>query len=56
MIQIALLAERAGIDGILVSAGTVGGQKGGGFLEAHKVLRTMPMMTNPGCLVLWPRR
>ena len=57
MIQIARLAERAGIDGILVSAGTVGGKKAEDLSEAHKVLRTMPMMTDsrvPGSL--WPRR
>ena len=51
MIKIARMAERAGIDGILVSAGTVGGKKAEDLSEAHKVLRTMPMMTNPGCLV-----
>jgi 2,4-dienoyl-CoA reductase-like NADH-dependent reductase (Old Yellow Enzyme family)/thioredoxin reductase len=51
MIKIARLAERAGIDGILVSAGTVGGKKVEDLSQAHKVLRTMPMMTNPGCLV-----
>ena len=51
MIQIARMAERAGIDGIQVSAGTVGGKKAEDLSEAHKVLRTMPMMTNPGCLV-----
>jgi len=51
MITIARMAERAGIDGILVSAGTVGGKKVEDLSQAHKVLRTMPMMTNPGCLV-----
>ena len=51
MIKIARMAEGAGIDGIQVSAGTVGGKKAEDLSEAHKVLRTMPMMTNPGCLV-----
>jgi 2,4-dienoyl-CoA reductase-like NADH-dependent reductase (Old Yellow Enzyme family)/thioredoxin reductase len=51
MSQIAHLAQEAGIDGILVSAGTVGGKKVEDLSQAHKVLRTLPMMTNPGCLV-----
>ena len=50
MIQIARLAEEAGIDGILVSAGTVGGKKPEDLSQAHKFLRTLPMMTERGCL------
>jgi len=50
MIQIARLAEEAGIDGILVSAGTVGGKKLEDLSQAHKFLRTLPMMTHRGCL------
>lgn len=50
MIQIARLAEGAGIDGILVSAGTVGGKKLEDLSQAHKFLRTLPMMTTRGCL------
>ena len=51
MIEIARLAEEAGIDGLIVSAGTPGGQKFEDLGEAHKVMRTLPMMTEPGCLV-----
>ena len=51
MIEIARLAEEAGIDGLIVSAGTPGGQKFEDLAEAHKVMRTLPMMTEPGCLV-----
>ena len=51
MIQIARLAEQSGIGGILVSAGTVGGKKLEDLSQAHKFLRTLPMMTHPGCLV-----
>ncbi|MHB9097220.1 MAG: oxidoreductase [Syntrophales bacterium] len=51
MIEIARLAEEAGIDGLIVSAGTVGGKKIEDLGEAHKVMRTLPMMTKPGCLV-----
>jgi 2,4-dienoyl-CoA reductase-like NADH-dependent reductase (Old Yellow Enzyme family)/thioredoxin reductase len=51
MIQIVHLAEEAGIDGILVSAGTVGGKKLEDLSQAHKFLRTLPMMTDRGCLV-----
>ena len=50
MIQIARLAEGSGIDGILVSAGTVGGKKLEDLSQAHKFLRTLPMMTDRGCL------
>ena len=51
MIVIARLAQDAGIDGLIVSAGTVGGKKIEDLNEAHKVMRTLPMMTKPGCLV-----
>ena len=51
MAQIALIAQEAGVDGITVSAGTVGGKKIEDLSQAHKVLRTMPMMTAHGCLV-----
>ncbi|MBU2054255.1 MAG: FAD-dependent oxidoreductase [Proteobacteria bacterium] len=51
MIDIARLAEEAGIDGLIVSAGTVGGKKLEDLSEPHKVMRTLPMMTKPGCLV-----
>ena len=51
MIRICRLAEGGGIDGIMVSAGTVGGKKVEDLSQAHKVLRTLPMMTHPGCLV-----
>lgn len=51
MIEIARLAEEAGIDGIIVSAGTPGGKKIEDLEEPHKVMRTLPMMTKPGCLV-----
>jgi 2,4-dienoyl-CoA reductase-like NADH-dependent reductase (Old Yellow Enzyme family)/thioredoxin reductase len=50
MIGIARLAERSGIDGILVSAGTVGGKKLEDLSQAHRFLRTLPMMTGRGCL------
>jgi 2,4-dienoyl-CoA reductase-like NADH-dependent reductase (Old Yellow Enzyme family)/thioredoxin reductase len=50
MIRIARLAEEAGIDGILVSAGTVGGKKLEDLSQTHKFLRTLPMMTDRGCL------
>ena len=48
MIEIARLAEEAGIDGLIVSAGTPGGQKFEDLGEAHKVMRTLPMMTAAG--------
>ena len=51
MIEIARLAAEAGIDGIIVSAGTPGGKKIENLEEPHKVMRTLPMMTGPGCLV-----
>jgi 2,4-dienoyl-CoA reductase-like NADH-dependent reductase (Old Yellow Enzyme family)/thioredoxin reductase len=51
MIGIARLAQDAGIDGLIVSAGTVGGKKLEDLNEAHKVMRTLPMMTRTGCLV-----
>jgi len=51
MIGIARLAQEAGIDGLIVSAGTVGGKKLDDLNEAHKVMRTLPMMTRTGCLV-----
>ncbi len=51
MIAIARLAEEAGIDGLIVSAGTPGGTKVENLSEPHKVMRTLPMMTEPGCLV-----
>ena len=51
MVKIARVAEESGIDGILVSAGTVGGKKEEDLSQPHKVLRTLPMMTRPGCLV-----
>ena len=47
MTEIALLAQEAGLDGITCSAGTVGGKKIEDLSQAHKVLRTMPMMTEP---------
>ncbi len=50
MIEIARLAEGSGIDGILVSAGTVGGKKLEDLSQPHKFLRTLPMMTSRGCL------
>jgi len=51
MREIALIAQEAGVDGMMISAGTVGGKKIEDLSQAHKVLRTMPMMTEPGCLV-----
>lgn len=51
MIDIARLAQDAGIDGLIVSAGTVGGKKLDDLSEAHKVMRTLPMMTKAACLV-----
>jgi 2,4-dienoyl-CoA reductase-like NADH-dependent reductase (Old Yellow Enzyme family)/thioredoxin reductase len=51
MTLIALLAQEAGIDGVTVSAGSVGGRKIGDLRSAHQILRTLPMMTEPGCLV-----
>ncbi|MBM4312286.1 MAG: FAD-binding protein [Deltaproteobacteria bacterium] len=51
MIAIARLAQDAGIDGLIVSAGTVGGKKIEDLSEAHKVMRTLPMMTRTACLV-----
>ena len=51
MIAVARLAEEAGIDGLIVSAGTVGGKKIEDLSQAHKVMRTLPMMTEPGCLI-----
>lgn len=51
MIEIALVAQEAGIDAIMVSAGAPGGQKAGDLSRAHQILRTMPMMTERGSLV-----
>lgn len=51
MIVVARLAQAAGINGLFVSAGTVGDLKSKDLNEAHKVMRTLPMMTRPGCLV-----
>jgi 2,4-dienoyl-CoA reductase-like NADH-dependent reductase (Old Yellow Enzyme family)/thioredoxin reductase len=51
MIEIAKRGEAAGIDGIMISAGTVGGKKAETLDDAHRALRTLPMMTEPGCLV-----
>jgi len=51
MTEIALLAQEAGIDAIMVSAGAPGGGKIGDLDQAHQILRTMPMMTERGCLV-----
>jgi len=51
MIGIAKLAQEAGIDGLIVSAGTVGGKKIEDLSEAHRVMRTLPMMTRTACLV-----
>ena len=51
MTEIALLAQEAGIDAIMVSAGAPGGEKIGDLDQAHQILRTMPMMTEQGCLV-----
>jgi NADPH-dependent 2,4-dienoyl-CoA reductase/sulfur reductase-like enzyme len=51
MIGIARLAQDAGIDSLIVSAGTVGGKKIEDLNEAHKVMRTLPMMTRTACLV-----
>ena len=51
MIRVAQIAQQAGIDGITVSAGSVGGKKLGSLEQAHQILRTMPMMTKPACLV-----
>jgi len=51
MTEIALLAQEAGIDAIMVSAGAPGGEKIGDLRQAHQILRTMPMMTEQGCLV-----
>jgi len=51
MVRIAQMAALAGIDGITVSAGSVGGKKVGSLEQAHQILRTMPMMTATACLV-----
>jgi 2,4-dienoyl-CoA reductase-like NADH-dependent reductase (Old Yellow Enzyme family)/thioredoxin reductase len=51
MTQVALLAQEAGIDGIMISAGSVGAKKVGDLSQPHKILRTLPMMTEHGCLV-----
>jgi 2,4-dienoyl-CoA reductase-like NADH-dependent reductase (Old Yellow Enzyme family)/thioredoxin reductase len=51
MTVVARLAQAAGIDGLIVSAGTVGEMRLKDLNEAHKVMRTLPMMTRPGCLV-----
>jgi 2,4-dienoyl-CoA reductase (NADPH2) len=51
MTEIVLLAQEAGIDAIMVSAGAPGGEKIGDLSQAHQILRTMPMMTERGCLV-----
>jgi NADPH-dependent 2,4-dienoyl-CoA reductase/sulfur reductase-like enzyme len=51
MARVARLCQEAGLDGLTVSAGTVGGKKIEDLSQAHKVLRTLPMMTEPGCLV-----
>ena len=50
MVEVARCAQEAGIDGLNVSAGSVGGEKIKDFDNLHKVLRTMPMMTGNGCL------
>ena len=51
MTEIARLSQEAGIDAIMVSAGAPGGEKIGDLRQAHQILRTMPMMTEQGCLV-----
>ena len=51
MTQIAMRIQEAGIDGLMVSAGSVGAKKVGDLRQPHKILRTLPMMTEPGCLV-----
>jgi 2,4-dienoyl-CoA reductase-like NADH-dependent reductase (Old Yellow Enzyme family)/thioredoxin reductase len=51
MTKVARLAEEAGIDGITISAGSVGAKKIGDLSQAHTILRTLPMMTDPACLV-----
>lgn len=43
--------QKAGLNGVTVSAGTVGGEKPDSLLNPHRALRTLPMMTEPGCLV-----
>lgn len=51
MIRVAQIASQTGIDAVTISAGSVGGKKLGSLEQAHQILRTMPMMTEPGCLV-----
>jgi 2,4-dienoyl-CoA reductase-like NADH-dependent reductase (Old Yellow Enzyme family)/thioredoxin reductase len=51
MTEIVLLAQEGGVDAIMVSAGAPGGEKIGDLRQAHQILRTMPMMTEQGCLV-----
>jgi 2,4-dienoyl-CoA reductase-like NADH-dependent reductase (Old Yellow Enzyme family)/thioredoxin reductase len=51
MTEVARLAEEAGIDGITISAGSVGAKKIGDLSRPHQILRTLPMMTGHGCLV-----
>jgi len=51
MTEIALLTQEAEIDAVMVSAGAPGGEKIGDLNQAHRILRTMPMMTEQGCLV-----
>jgi 2,4-dienoyl-CoA reductase-like NADH-dependent reductase (Old Yellow Enzyme family)/thioredoxin reductase len=51
MTEISLLAQAAGVDALMVSAGAPGGEKIGDLDQAHQILRTMPMMTERGCLV-----
>lgn len=50
-VEILKTAELAGLDGVMVSAGTVGGEKAQTLTDAHRALRTLPMMTAHGCLV-----
>ncbi len=51
MTRIAVLTQEAGVDGMMVSAGSVGAKKVGDLSQAHTLLRTLPMMTEHGCLV-----
>ncbi|MFC1798845.1 FAD-dependent oxidoreductase [Thermodesulfobacteriota bacterium] len=50
-VEILQIAELAGLDGVMVSAGTVGIEKPKTLTDAHRALRTLPMMTAHGCLV-----
>lgn len=51
MVDVARIAQEAGIDGLTISAGTPGGKKIEDLTRLHTFLRTLPMMTDPGCLV-----